>query len=53
MFILKYIDEDDNLSTKEFDTLSDLKYYVENNKFENIWHQVEEIKKVIPSLKEE
>jgi hypothetical protein len=53
MFILKYIDEDDNLATKEFEALSDLKSYVEKNNFEKIWHQVEEIKKVIPNLKEE
>lgn len=53
MFILKYIDEDDNLSTKEFYTLSDLRDYVKNNNIEKIWHQVEEIKKVVPNLKEE
>jgi hypothetical protein len=53
MFVLKYIDEDDNLATKEFDTLNDLKDYVTNNSFEKIWHQVEEIKKVVPNLKEE
>lgn len=52
MFLLKFIDEDDNLSMKEFSSLSSLKDYVKNNDFDKTWHQVEEVKKVIPNLKE-
>ncbi|QYE97950.1 hypothetical protein [Paraclostridium sordellii] len=53
MFLLKFIDEDDNLSMKEFISLSSLKDYVKNNDIDKTWHQVEEVKKVIPNLKEE
>ncbi|GAA0701905.1 hypothetical protein GCM10008904_08090 [Paraclostridium ghonii] len=53
MFLLKFIDEDDNLSTKEFTSLNSLKDYVKENDICNTWHQVEEVKKVIPNLKEE
>ena len=47
MFLLKFIDEDDNLSTKEFTSLNSLKDYVKDNDIDKTWHQVEEVKKVI------
>ena len=53
MFLLKFIDEDDNLSVKEFDSLSSLKDYVSEHDINKTWHQVEEVKKVIPNLKED
>lgn len=53
MFLLKFIDEDDNLSTKEFISLSSLKDYIKENSIDKTWHQVEEVKKVIPNLKED
>ncbi|MGL5507444.1 MAG: hypothetical protein ACRDB0_06030 [Paraclostridium sp.] len=53
MFLLKFIDEDDNLSVKEFESLNSLKDYVNDNDINKTWHQVEEVKKVIPNLKED
>lgn len=53
MFVLKFIDDEDNLAVKEFSSLTDLKGYVSQNNLERTWHQVEEIKKVIPNLRED
>lgn len=53
MFVLKFIDDDDNLAVKEFYSLSALKVYVSQNNLEKTWHQIEEIKKVIPNLRED
>ncbi len=50
MFILKFIDDEDNLAVKEFISLTELKRYVSQNNLERAWHQVEEVKKVIPNL---
>lgn len=53
MFILRYMNEDDDLSVKEFINLSEVKNYISENSLERTWHQIEEIKKVIPNLKED
>ena len=52
MFILRFINDDDDLSVKEFTNLSEVKDYINQNNLEKTWHQIEEIKKVIPNLKE-
>lgn len=33
--------------------LTDLKKYISENNIDKTWHQIEEVKKVIPNLKEE
>lgn len=53
MFILRFADDDDNLSVKDFTSLTDLKKYISENNIDKTWHQIEEVKKVIPNLKEE
>ncbi|MGL5693258.1 MAG: hypothetical protein ACRCXA_04215 [Peptostreptococcaceae bacterium] len=53
MFILRFVNEDDDLSVKEFAELSQVKSFVKENDLEKSWHQIEEIKKVVPNLKEE
>ncbi|MBY2483668.1 hypothetical protein KWX70_04175 [Clostridioides difficile] len=53
MFILRFADDDDNLSVKDFTSLTDLKKYIRENNIDKTWHQIEEVKKVIPNLKEE
>lgn len=53
MFILRYMNEEDDLSVKEFTNLSEVKSYISENNLERTWHQIEEIKKVIPNLKED
>ncbi len=53
MFILRFINDDDDLSVKEFTNLSEVKDYINQNNLEKTWHQIEEIKKVIPNLKED
>lgn len=53
MFILKFIDDEDNLAVKEFNSLTVLKEYVSQNNLDRTWHQIEEIKKVIPNLLED
>lgn len=53
MFILKFIDDEDNLSVKEFDSLTVLKGYISQNNLDRTWHQIEEVKKVIPNLLED
>lgn len=52
MFILKFIDDEDDLSVKEFSSMTVLKEYISHNNLEKTWHQIEEIKKVVPNLKE-
>ena len=52
MFILRFINDDDDLSVKEFTNLSEVKDYINQNNLEKTWHQIEEVKKVIPNLKE-
>ncbi len=53
MYKLKFIDKEDNLSTKDFQTKQELKEYMKENNIEKIWHQIEEVKKVIPNLRED
>lgn len=53
MFILRFIDEEDDLSVKEFVSLTEVKEFVNQNNLEKTWHQIEEVKKVIPNLKED
>lgn len=53
MFILRFIDDEDNLAVKEFDSITVLRQYINQNNLDRTWHQVEEVKKVIPNLKED
>ncbi len=53
MFILRFINDEDDLSVKEFLSLTDLTEYINQNNLEKTWHQIEELKKVIPNLKED
>ncbi len=53
MFVLRFINDDDDLSVKEFTNLSEVKDYINQNNLEKTWHQIEEIKKVIPNIKED
>ena len=53
MFILRFINDDDDLSVKEFVSLADLKEYINQKNLQKTWHQIEEVKKVIPNLKED
>ena len=53
MFILRFINDDDDLSVKEFVSLADLKEYINQKNLEKTLHQIEELKKVIPNLKED
>ena len=53
MFILRFINDEDDLSVKEFLSLTDLKEYINQNNLEKTWHQIEELKKVITNLKED
>ena len=53
MFILRFINDDDDLSVKEFTNLSEVKDYINQNNLEKTWHQIEEIKKVIPNIKQD
>ena len=53
MFILKFINEEDDLSVKEFESLSEVKNFIKDNNIDKVWHQMEEIKKVIPNFKED
>ena len=53
MFILRFINDEGDLSVKEFLSLTDLKDYINQNNLEKTWHQIEELKKVIPNLKED
>lgn len=53
MFILRFADNNDNLSVKDFISLTDLKKYISENDIDKTWHQIEEVKRVIPNLKEE
>ncbi|MEG0097731.1 MAG: hypothetical protein RSD79_06975 [Cetobacterium sp.] len=53
MFILRFIDDEDDLSVKEFTSLTVLKEYVSQNNLEKTWYQIEEVKKVVPNLKED
>ena len=52
-FYLRFINDDDDLSVKEFVSLADLKEYINQKNLEKTWHQIEEVKKVIPNLKED
>lgn len=53
MFVLRFINDDDDLSVKEFTNLSEVKDYINQNNLEKTWHQIEEIKKVIPNIRED
>lgn len=53
MFILRFIDDEDNLSVKEFTSLSSVKEYLNQNNLGKTWHEIEEVKKVVPNLKED
>ncbi|CAH2211783.1 hypothetical protein [Tepidibacter aestuarii] len=52
MYKLKFIGDDD-LTIKEFETKQELDSYMNLNNIKKIWHQVEEIKRVIPNLKDD
>ena len=54
MFILRFINDDDDLSVKEFTNLSEVKDYINQNNLKKTWHQIEEIKnlKAIEKTKE-
>ncbi|MGL4914608.1 MAG: hypothetical protein ACRC3Y_19485 [Romboutsia sp.] len=47
------MNDEDDLSVKEFIHLSEVKEYVSLNNLERTWYQIEEVKKVIPNLKED
>ncbi|SHH32331.1 hypothetical protein SAMN02744040_01599 [Tepidibacter thalassicus DSM 15285] len=53
MYILKFVDFEDELTVREFDSKQELKEYIVKNNIDKRWHQIEEIKKVIPNLKED
>ena len=53
MFILRFMNEEDDLAVKGFTNLSEVKAYISENNLDKTWHQIEEIKKVIPNLKED
>ena len=53
MFILRFINDDDDLSVKEFTNLSEVKDYINQNNIEKTLHKIEEIKKVIPNIKQD
>ena len=40
MFILRFINDDDDLSVKEFVSLADLKEYINQKNLEKTWHQM-------------
>ncbi len=52
MYKLKFIDDDD-LTIKEFESKQELDFYVNQNNIKRTWHQIEEIRKVIPNLKDD
>jgi hypothetical protein len=47
------MNDEDDLSVKEFTSLTTVKEYISQNNLEKTWHQIEEVKKVIPNLKED
>ncbi|SHK24773.1 hypothetical protein [Tepidibacter formicigenes] len=51
MYILKFVDFEDDLAVKEFNSKEELKEYIIKNNIDKHWYQIEEIKKVIPNLK--
>ena len=53
MFILRFMNDEDDLSVKEFTSLTTVKEYINQNNLEKTWHEIEEVKKVIPNLKED
>ncbi|MEG1311369.1 MAG: hypothetical protein RR942_15505 [Romboutsia sp.] len=53
MFVLRFIDDEDDLAVKEFTSIISVKEYISQNSLEKTWHQIEEIKKVVPNLKED
>ncbi len=53
MFILRFMNDEDDLSVKEFTSLTTAKEYINQNNLEKTWHEIEEVKKVIPNLKED
>ncbi len=53
MFILRFVNEYDDLSVKEFTDLSQVNKFIKENDLEKSWHQIEEIKRVVPNLKDE
>ena len=53
MFILRFMNDEEDLSVKEFTSLTSVKEYINQNNLEKTWHQIEEVKKVIPNLKED
>ncbi|MDK2564448.1 hypothetical protein QOZ84_12945 [Romboutsia sedimentorum] len=53
MFILRFMNDEDDLSVKEFTSLTTVKEYISQNNLEKTWHEIEEVKKVIPNLKED
>ena len=53
MFILKFVNEDDDLSIREFETLNEVKSFINDNNLETTWHELKEVKKVIPNFKQD
>ncbi len=53
MFILKFINDEDDLSVKEFESLIKVKEYINEHGLHKTWHQIEEVKKVIPNFKQD
>jgi len=47
------MNDEDDLSVKEFTSLTTVKEYINQNSLEKTWHEIEEVKKVIPNLKED
>jgi hypothetical protein len=47
------MNDEDDLSVKEFTSLTTVKEYISQNNLEKTWHEIEEVKKVIPNLKED
>ncbi|WP_325275595.1 hypothetical protein [Romboutsia sp.] len=47
------MNDEEDLSVKEFTSLTSVKEYINQNNLEKTWHQIEEVKKVIPNLKED
>ncbi|WP_099191729.1 hypothetical protein [Tepidibacter mesophilus] len=52
MYKLKFINCDD-LTIKEFETKQELDSYMNQKNIKKMWHQIEEIKRVVPNLKDD
>lgn len=52
MYKLKFTDNED-LTIKEFETKQELDAYINQKNIKKVWHQIEEINRVIPNLKDD